>query len=170
MCPMVFFCCVFGLFSCSFLPGEGGQLAGRAQGTLMCPMVFFVVFFGCFFAVFCWSRQSKMSPDFFCLLNEKYTNLQLQFRCWILFVKVAIWDVFRALATFFDFGQKTRKRTGMTRLGSPGLSSQSVSGFSGRKRPKKPETDRLGSPGVSSRSVSVFFLLLFNKKNNKLHL
>ena len=29
----------------------------------------------------------------------------------------------------------------MTTLGSPGLSSQSVSGFSGRKRLKKPETD-----------------------------
>ena len=37
--------------------------------------------------------------------------------------------------------EKTLKRTGMTTLGSPGLSSQSVSGFSGRKGPKKPETD-----------------------------
>ena len=34
--------------------------------------------------------------------------------------------------------QKNRKRTGMTRLGSPGLSSQSISGFLGREGPGKP--------------------------------
>ena len=34
---------------------------------------------------------------------------------------------------------KTRKRTGMTSLGSPGASSESVSGFFGRKRPGKPQ-------------------------------
>ena len=38
-------------------------------------------------------------------------------------------------------GQKNPKRTGLTTLGSPGSSSQSVLGFSGRKRPKKPKTD-----------------------------
>ena len=81
---------------------------------------------------------------------------------------------------------KTPKQTGMTSLGSPGSSSQLVSGFSGRKRPKKPEMDwydkprkpRLvvapvhfgvfgpkgattkrngtGSPGLSSQSISGF--------------
>ena len=34
---------------------------------------------------------------------------------------------------------KTRKRTGMTSLGSPGVSSQSVSGFFGRKGPGQPQ-------------------------------
>ena len=38
-------------------------------------------------------------------------------------------------------GQKNPKRTGMTTLGSPGLSSQSVSGFSGRKGQENNETD-----------------------------
>ena len=37
------------------------------------------------------------------------------------------------------------KRTGMTNL--PGLSSQSVSRFSGRKGPTKPETDWDDKPG-----------------------
>ena len=39
------------------------------------------------------------------------------------------------------FGQKTPKRTGMTNLGFPGLSSQSVSGFLCPFRPENPETD-----------------------------
>ena len=39
------------------------------------------------------------------------------------------------------------KRTGMTTLGSPGLSSQSVSGFSGRNGPKNLETDWDDNPG-----------------------
>ena len=39
------------------------------------------------------------------------------------------------------FGQKTPKRIGMTSLGFPGLSSQSISGFFGPFRPEKPETD-----------------------------
>jgi len=54
---------------------------------------------------------------------------------------------------------RKQKRTGMTTQGSPGLSSQSVSGFSGRKRPKKPETDwddNPGRPSLSSQSVSGF--------------
>ena len=34
-------------------------------------------------------------------------------------------------------GQKSPQRAGMTSLGSPGLSSQSASGFSGRKGPNK---------------------------------
>ena len=38
----------------------------------------------------------------------------------------------------------------MTRLGSPGVSSQSVSGFSGRKGPKKHETDWDDTPGLPS--------------------
>ena len=41
----------------------------------------------------------------------------------------------------------------MTTLGSPGLSSQSVSRFSGRKEPKKPETDGDDKP---RKSVSGF--------------
>ena len=43
--------------------------------------------------------------------------------------------------------QKTPKQTGMASLGSPGFSSQSVWGFSGRKGPKKPETDLGDKPG-----------------------
>ena len=41
-------------------------------------------------------------------------------------------------------GQKTSKRSGMTRLGSPGVSSQSVSGF----RLENPETDWDDAPGL----------------------
>ena len=46
-------------------------------------------------------------------------------------------------------GGKTRKRNGMTSLGSPGVSSQSVSGFFDRKglgKPKKDWDDRTGEP------------------------
>ena len=55
--------------------------------------------------------------------------------------------------------KKNPKRTGMTRLGSPGLSSQSVSGFSCRKGPKTQKRTgmiTLGSPCLSSQSVSGF--------------
>ena len=51
-------------------------------------------------------------------------------------------------------GKKTQKPTGMTTLGSLGLSSQSVLGFSGRTRLKTPNrTATLGSPRLSSQSV-----------------
>ena len=46
-------------------------------------------------------------------------------------------------------GPKNPKWTGMTSLGSPGLSSQTVLGFSGRKKTKNAETewdDKLGKP------------------------
>ena len=55
-----------------------------------------------------------------------------------------------------EHSQEKQKPTGMTTLGSPGLSSQSVSGFSGRKEPKKPETDWDDSPGFSPQSVLGF--------------
>ena len=54
------------------------------------------------------------------------------------------------------FGQKAPKRTGMTSLGFPGLSSQSVSGLFGPFRPENPKTTSLGFPGLSSQSVSGF--------------
>ncbi len=54
-------------------------------------------------------------------------------------------------------GQNTLKRTGMTSLASPGLSSQSVLRFSGRKglhKPKRTGMTSLGIPGLSSPFVS----------------
>ena len=48
----------------------------------------------------------------------------------------------------------------MTRLGSPGLSSHSVLGFSGRKGPKKPEADRDDTPGLPRRVIPVRFRFL----------
>ena len=58
-------------------------------------------------------------------------------------------------------GQKNPKRTGMTSLGSPGVSSQSVSGFLrpfSTKKTRNGQTGmtRLGFPGLSSQSVSGF--------------
>ena len=50
-------------------------------------------------------------------------------------------------------GQKTAKRTGMTTLGLPGLSSQCVSRYFGHFRPENPQTDWDGFPGLSSQSV-----------------
>ena len=58
------------------------------------------------------------------------------------------------------FGQKSPKRTGMTSLGFPGLSSKSVSvflAFFGQKTPKRTGMTSLGFPGLSSQSVSRFF-------------
>ena len=50
---------------------------------------------------------------------------------------------------FLDiFGQKTPKRTVMTNLGFPGLSSHCVSGFLGPFRPENPETDLEDNPGL----------------------
>ena len=46
------------------------------------------------------------------------------------------------------FGLKTPKRTGMTSLGFPGLSSQPVAGFFGPFRPENPETDWDDEPGL----------------------
>ncbi len=45
-------------------------------------------------------------------------------------------------------GQKTTKRTGMTSLGFPGLSSQSISGFFDPFPPENPETDWDHKPGL----------------------
>ena len=55
------------------------------------------------------------------------------------------------------FGQKTPKRTGMTGLGFPGLSSQSVSGFFGPFRPANPETDWDDKPGLFRLVIPVRF-------------
>ena len=59
------------------------------------------------------------------------------------------------------FGQKTTKPTGMTSLGFPGLTSQSVSGFFGPFGPKNPKRTGMTSlgcfPGLSSHSVPGFF-------------
>ena len=57
------------------------------------------------------------------------------------------------------FGPKTPKPTGMTSLGFPGLSSQSIFGFLapfGQKSPKQTGMTNLGFPGLSSQSVSGF--------------
>ena len=59
----------------------------------------------------------------------------------------------------FFFGQKTPKQTGMTSLGFPGLSSQSVLRFLtpfGQKTPKLTGKTNLGFPSLSSQSVSGF--------------
>ena len=54
-------------------------------------------------------------------------------------------------------GQKTLKRTGMTTLGSPGLSSQSISGFSCQQEPRKPETDWDDNHGKPKLVIPVRF-------------
>ena len=48
-------------------------------------------------------------------------------------------------------GQKNPKQTGMTSLGSPGLSSQSVSGFSGQKGHNKTRNGLGSSQSVSAK-------------------
>ena len=55
------------------------------------------------------------------------------------------------------FGQKSPKRTGMTSLGFPGLSSQSVSGFFGPFRPENSETDWDDKPGLPRVVIPVRF-------------
>ena len=45
----------------------------------------------------------------------------------------------------------------MTTLGSPGLSSHSVSGFSGRKGPKNLETDWDDNPGKPKLVIPIRF-------------
>jgi len=52
---------------------------------------------------------------------------------------------------------KNLKQTGMTTLGSPGLSSQSVLGFSGRKGPSNPKTDWDDNPGNPRLVIPVRF-------------
>ena len=54
-------------------------------------------------------------------------------------------------------GPKNPKRTGMTTLGSPDLSSQSVSVFSGRKGPKNLGTDLDDNPGKPRLVIPVCF-------------
>ena len=58
---------------------------------------------------------------------------------------------FRVFPAFF--GQKTPKRTGMTRLGSPGL----FRGFRGPFRPKNPEMDWDDTPGLPRLVIPVRF-------------
>ena len=55
------------------------------------------------------------------------------------------------------FGQKNPKPTGMTNLGFPGLSSQSVSGFFGTFRPENPKTDWHDKPGLPTVVIPVRF-------------
>ncbi len=57
----------------------------------------------------------------------------------------------------FLVGQKTPKRTGMTNLGFPGLSSQSISGFLGPFRPENPKTDWDDKPGLPRVVIPVRF-------------
>ena len=53
--------------------------------------------------------------------------------------------------------RKARKQTGMTSLGFPVLSSQSVSGFFGPVRPKNTETDWDNKPGLPRVVIPVRF-------------
>ena len=55
----------------------------------------------------------------------------------------------------------------MTTLGSPGLSSQSVSGFSGRKGPKNPEMDWDDNPGKPRLVIPMRFGVFWPKRGNK---
>ena len=55
------------------------------------------------------------------------------------------------------FGPKSPKRTGMSSLGFPELSSQSISGFFGPFRPEKPETDWDDKPGRPRVVIPVRF-------------
>ena len=63
--------------------------------------------------------------------------------------------------------KKNPKRTGMTRLGSPGASFQSVPGFA---RPCNPETDWDDTPGLPRLVIPVCFRVfpaLFSQKTPK---
>ena len=62
---------------------------------------------------------------------------------------------------------KKPKPTGMTSLGSPGFSSQSISGFFSRKGPKKPETDWDDKPGKPRLVIPVRFWVFWPKRANK---
>ena len=64
-------------------------------------------------------------------------------------------------------GQQTPKRTGLTTVGSPGLSSQSVSGFSGRKGTKKPEMDWDDNPEKPRLVIPIRFGVFLPKRANK---
>ena len=70
---------------------------------------------------------------------------------------------------FGVFGPKNSKnsRTGMTTLGTPRLSSQSVSGFSGRKGQKKPEMDWDDNPGKPRLVIPKRFGVFWPKRGNK---
>ena len=64
-------------------------------------------------------------------------------------------------------GQKTRKRPWTTSLGSPGLSSQSVSGFSGQKAPRNPDADWDDKPGKPRLVIPIHFEVFWKKKAKK---
>ena len=72
---------------------------------------------------------------------------------------------------FWDFlaekGQITPKRIEMTTLGSPRLSSQSVSGFSGQTRPKNPKTDCDDNPGKPRLLIPIRFGVFLPKRAKK---
>ena len=62
---------------------------------------------------------------------------------------------------------KNPKQTGMTTPGSPGLSSQSVSGFSGRKKKKNTETDWDDNAGKPRLVIPVHFGFFWPKRAKK---
>ena len=69
------------------------------------------------------------------------------------------------------FGQKTPKQTGMTSLGFPGLSSQSVLVFwvfFGQKTPKRTGMTSLGFPGCHPSPFMGFWPLSARKQRNGL--
>ena len=64
--------------------------------------------------------------------------------------------------------QENGKRSGMTRLGSPGVSSHSVSGFFDQNQTKKRETERDDTPGEPRRVIPVRFRCFLTKIAKKL--
>ena len=66
-----------------------------------------------------------------------------------------------------EHSQKKQKRTGMTTLGSRGLSSQSVLGFSGQKGYKKTEMDWDDNPGKPRLVIPDRFGLFWPKRVQK---
>ena len=62
---------------------------------------------------------------------------------------------------------KTQKRTGMTSLGSPKVSSQSVSGFLAEKGRENRETDWDDTPGEPRRVIPVRFEVFWPKRAGK---
>ena len=70
---------------------------------------------------------------------------------------------FGARRLFSILVTKKRKRTGMTRLGSPGVSPRSVSGFFGPFRPENPETDWDDKPGLPRCVIPVHFRFFLTK-------
>ena len=68
---------------------------------------------------------------------------------------------------FFAPFEKTPKQTGITSLGFPRLSSQSVSGYFGPFRPESPETDWDDKPGLFRAVIPLRFKVFWSARKTR---